>query len=228
MKKKVLIVEDDVNLGTTLAGALEMQEYTVSYLTCGDDVQNEIRTFGPDIIILDVMLNGRHTGFELAHQIRLDRETPILFTTSLDGTDDLQEGFSIRNTDYIRKPYKLVEVTLRMTNLLAGKENAPCPAQVTQIGSFSFDLQEQSLRYNAENIQLSSSEAAVLNLLCKNKGKYLKREVLIKTVWCEEDHKIKEGTLNNIITKLRKYLKADKTIVIDSRMGLGIRLLLEK
>ncbi|MEI8273675.1 MAG: response regulator [Paludibacter sp.] len=87
--KKVLIIEDDVNLGTTLAGNLEMEKYEVLYLTCIEDSLNKLNLFLPDIIILDVMLNGNIDGFELARQIRLEKDTPILFTTSRDGAKDI-------------------------------------------------------------------------------------------------------------------------------------------
>ena len=221
-----MIIEDDVNLGTTLQGALEMQDYKVSYLTCGDYALTEINSFEPDIIILDVMLNGALDGFELARKIRFERETPILFTTSGDSTEDLKEGFEVRNSDYVRKPYKFVEVTLRMANLLSGKNETSGPKE-TRIGSFFFNHQEQSLKYEAEKINLSASEAAVLNLLCQNTGDFIKRTDIVKSVWNEDDFRMKEATLNNIVSALRKYLSQDRRIILESRIGLGVRLLME-
>ena len=226
--KKALILEDDVNLGTTLAGALEMDDYNVLYLTCIENALNEIRLFSPDIIILDVMLNGSIDGFELARQIRMEKATPILFTTSKDGANDLLEGFSIRNTDYIRKPYKHVEVTLRMNNLLAIHSNTACNSSAIQIGSFCFNTNEQLLKFELDEIQLSSSETSLMNLLCDNIGKFIKRDVIVKAIWNEDDSKLKESTLNNIISNLRKYLRRDNTIILETRLGLGIRLIQER
>lgn len=225
--KKALILEDDINLGTTLAGALEMHDYKVLYLTCIENAMNEIRLFSPDIIILDVMLNGSIDGFELAKQIRLEKDTPILFTTSRDGSNDILEGFSIRNTDYIRKPYKHIEVTLRMNNLLASQNKVVCDATSIQIGSFCFNPNEQSLKFELDKIQLSSSETSLMKLLCDNIGKFVKRDVIVKAIWNEDDSKLKESTLNNIISNLRKYLRKDDTIMLESRLGMGIRLIMD-
>jgi DNA-binding response OmpR family regulator len=225
--KKALILEDDINLGTTLAGTLEMQDYKVLYLTCIENALNEIKLFSPDIIILDVMLNGSIDGFELARQIRLEKDTPILFTTSKDGSNDLLEGFSIPNTDYIRKPYKHVEVTLRMNNLLAIHSNKVRNSSAIQIGSFCFNSKEQSLKFELDEIQLSASETSLMNLLCDNIGKFMKRDVIVKTIWNEDDSKLKESTLNNITSNLRKYLRKDDKIILESRLGLGVRLILE-
>ena len=226
--KKALILEDDINLGTTLAGNLEMEKYEVLYLTCIENALNEIRLFSPDIILLDVMLNGSIDGFELARQIRLEKDTPILFTTSKDGSNDLLEGFSIRDTDYIRKPYKHIEVTLRMNNLLAIHSNTVFNSSAIQIGSFCFNTNEQLLKFELDEIQLSSSETALMKLLCDNIGKFIKRDVIVKAIWNENDSKLKESTLNNIISNLRKYLRRDDTIMLESRLGLGIRLIQER
>ena len=225
--KKALILEDDINLGTTLAGALEMQDYNVLYLTCIENALNEIRLFSPDIIILDVMLNGSIDGFELARQIRIEKDTPILFTTSKDGSNDLLEGFSIPNTDYIRKPYKHVEVTMRMDNLLAIHSNKKRNSSAIQIGSFCFNPNEQSLKFESDEIHLSTSEASLLSLLHANIGLFVKRDVIAKAIWNEDDSKLRGSTLNNIISNLRKYLRKDDKIILESRLGLGLKLILE-
>lgn len=224
--EKILIVEDDVNLGTTLSGALELQGYEVLYLTCVDNAMDEIQSFQPDLIVLDVMLNGRMDGFELGRLIRSSQNTPVLFTTSRDGTQDLQEGFSISNTDYIRKPYKFVEVKLRMDNLLALTKKEKIINEFFQIGSFCFKPKEQLLGYECENIHLNNHESEVLKLLCGNTDKFIPREIIISSVWNEADVKLKEGSLNNTLTRLRSYLKADKNISVQSRIGLGVKLVL--
>jgi len=223
--ERVLFIEDDINLGTAMCGALELQGYEVEYLTCADNAMEEIRSFRPDIIVLDIMLNGSMDGFEIARLIRTSQTTPILFTTSCDSTQDLKEGFSIPNTDYIRKPYKLIEVTIRLKNLLSAKtEKITGGITQIQIGSFIYNICEQTLIYNSEKIKLSPLENEVLKLLQNNAGSYVKRETIIKTVWNEIDPKIKENTLSNVITNLRKYFNPDKKITIDSRNRIGIRI----
>lgn len=226
--KRVLIVEDDVNLGTTLAGALETLDYKVLYLTCGDGVMDEYRCFNPELVILDVMLNSNLDGFEIAKLIRLENNVPILFTTSRDGNEDLKTGLSIENSDYVRKPYKLMEVTLRMKNLLSLNKEIAKKNEAICIGHFSFFPEEHSLRYECEKINLNNYESAVLALLCKNTDKYLSREDIIKSVWNENNSKLKDGSLNNTITRLRKYLNQDKKVILESRINLGVRLIINK
>ncbi len=222
--KRILLVEDDVNLGTTLAGALEMQDYQVEYLTNDKKALEKFQEFKPDIVILDVMLNGVLDGFEIAKLIRLENNTPILFTTSRDENIDFKTGLSIGNSDYVRKPYKLMEVEMRLANLLDLNEKTRKKVEPISIGHFRFLPDEQSLIYEFDKIRLNNYESAVLALLCKNTDKYLSREDIIKSVWNENNAKLKDGSLNNTITRLRKYLNQDKTVKLESRIGLGVKM----
>ncbi|MDR3651577.1 MAG: response regulator transcription factor [Paludibacter sp.] len=225
--KRILIVEDDVNLGTTLTGALEMQDYEVLYHTNGEQVMTKFREFKPDAVILDVILNGSIDGFEIGKLIRAEYNTPILFTTSRDGNEDFKQGFSIKNSDYVRKPYKLMEIALRLENLLSIQKRNVKKESTFQIGHFSFSPDEQSLRYDYEKIHLNNYESAVLDLLCKNIDTFISRKEIIEQIWHEKDAKLKEGSLNNIITSLRKYLNQDCHIELESRIKLGIKLKLK-
>lgn len=222
--KRILIVEDDVNLGTTLAGALEMHDFKVLYLTNGDQILEKVQHFEPDIVILDVMLNGTLDGFEIAKLIRKENNSPILFTTSRDGNEDLKTGFSIENTDYIRKPYRLIEVTLRIDNLLSLYEKTIKKIEPIFIGHFSFFPEEQSLKYEYDRIHLNNYESAVLALLCQNKNNFISRTKIIQAVWNENDPNLKEASLNNILTKLRKNLSQDANVTLETKIKLGVRL----
>lgn len=219
--KKILLIEDDVNLGTTLNGALESQQYEVHYLTGSSRVEEEMRLFQPDIVLLDVMLNEQLDGFDIARQIRKTSQVPILFTTSRDGNVDFATGFSLGNTDYVRKPYKLMEVLLRIERILAAQTNK----EAFRIGHFGFFPCEQSLRYDCGNIHLNSMETAVLTLLCKNEAVFVSKKTIIEMVWNETDPKLKEGSLNNVLSNLRKYLQKDSRILLESKVGLGVRLI---
>jgi len=221
--KKILIVEDDLNLGTTLAGVLESQSYIVRYLSSGKTVLNELQTFEPDIIILDVILNEELDGFDISKQIRSVYKTPILFATSRDGNDDFINGFSLDNTDYVRKPYKVMEVMKRIEKLL----EIQTKKESFSIGHFNFFPDEQSLKYDYGNISLNNYESAVLSLLCKNIGNFISRKTIIQVVWNLEDPKLKDASLNNIVTNLRKHLKKDNNVLLETRMGLGVRLVLK-
>ena len=223
---KILIVEDDVNLGIPLTGALEMQGYKVLYLTNGEQVIEEFLRFKPDIVILDIILNGLLDGFEIGELIRGKKDTPILFTTSRDGNEDFWAGFSIENTDYARKPYRLMEVMMRISNLLSRQNKTAANPEIFKIGHFCFSPEEQSLKYEYEEIHLNNHESAVLGLLCKNMGTFISREKIIEQVWHEQDAKLKEGSLNNILTNIRRYLNRDDSIGLESKIGLGVKLIL--
>jgi DNA-binding response OmpR family regulator len=222
--KRILIVEDDVNLGTTLADVLEMHDFKVLYLTNGDQILEKVKHFKPDIVILDVMLNGTLNGFEIAKLIRKENNSPILFTTSRDGNEDLKTGFSIENTDYIRKPYRLIEVTLRINNLLSLYEKTTKKIEPIPIGHFSFFPKEHSLKFEYDKIHLNNYESAVLVFLCQNKNNFIRRDKIIEAVWNEKDYSLKEGSLNNIITRLRKNLNQDTDVTLESKIKLGVRL----
>jgi len=221
---RVLIVEDDVNLGIPLTGALEMKNYQVRYLTAGDTVMEELRLFQPHIVLLDVILNGVLDGFEIGKQIRLESNVPILFTTSRDGNDDFKNGFSIGNTDYVRKPYRLIEVLLRMENLIGKQQCANAFDDAYHVGNYSFFPAEQSLQINDTVTHLNNYESAVLTLLCKNFNTFISKREIIECVWQVKETKIKEGSLNNILTNLRKYLNKDGSVRMESRINLGIKL----
>lgn len=117
--KKVLIVEDDVNLGKTLAVMLEVKKMVVHYSDGYDDVLSTLNQFNPDIILMDIMLPGDEDGFKIAGKIRKSKNpVPIIFITSLDGMPVMKKAFSFENVDYINKPFRVQEVLSRMDKLL--------------------------------------------------------------------------------------------------------------
>ena len=229
--KKILLIEDDVNLGLPLTGALEMQDYKVSYLSNDEHALKEFRKFRPDLVLLDIALNGKLDGFDIAKLIRLESDIPILFTTSRDGNDDFKTGFSIANTDYVRKPYRLMEVNLRIEKLLSRQKEVLTKQEVIskkkdvfQIGNYSFLPFEQLLQYEAEKIHLNNYESAVLCMLCRNMNVFVSRKEIIEEVWNVDDPSMKDGSLNNILSILRKHLSKDDSISIESIIKLGIKL----
>lgn len=217
---KVLVIEDDLNLGTTLAGVLETQNFDVKYLSSGLEALAEFEKFQPDVVLLDVMLNEELDGFDIGRQIRGISNVPIVFTTSRDGNSDFVDGFSIGNTDYIRKPYRMMEVMVRVEKMLASRKKK----EAFLLGNFSFFPGERSLRYHSDDIHLNNYESAVLNLLCENVGSFVTRAWIIREVWGELDPKLKEGSLNNIVYNLRRYLQKDDKVSLVTQVGLGVKL----
>lgn len=220
--QKILFVEDDVNLGLPVAGALEDKGYGVKYLTSGSALKEEMAVFEPDLLLLDVNLNEQFDGFDLARQIRFYSNIPVIFTTSRTENDDFEQGFAISNMDYVRKPYRLAELLKRVERMWQSSE----PVAVFRLGIFTFNSGEYSLQTEGNKQQLNHYEAEVLHELCNCRGQFIDRATLIQKIWKVSDPKLKDGSLNNVLSQLRKYMAADSSIQIESRAKLGVMLML--
>lgn len=218
--QKILFVEDDVNLGLPVAGALEDKGYRVKYLTSGSTLKEEMAVFEPDLLLLYVNLNEQFDGFDLARQIRLYSNVPVIFTTSRTENDDFEQGFAISNMDYVRKPYRLAELLKRVERMWQSSE----PVAVFRLGVFTFNSGEYSLQTEGNKQQLNHYEAEVLHELCNCRGQFIDRATLIQKIWKVSDPKLKDGSLNNVLSQLRKYMAADSSIQIESRAKLGVML----
>lgn len=218
--QKILFVEDDVNLGLPVVGALEDKGYRVKYLTSGSALKEEMAVFEPDLLLLDVNLNEQFDGFDLARQIRLYSNIPVIFTTSRTENDDFEQGFAISNMDYVRKPYRLAELLKRVERMWQSSE----PVTVFRLGIFTFKSGEYSLQTEGNTQQLNHYEAEVLHELCNCRGQFINRATLIQKIWKVSDPKLKDGSLNNVLSQLRKYMAADNSIQIESRAKLGVML----
>jgi len=221
---KILLIEDDINLGTTLMGALEMMDYKVRHIFNGDNIIKELADFQPQLILLDVNLNTTLDGFDIGKKVRKKYQTPIIFTTSRDESEDLKTGFSIINTDYVRKPYRVIEIEMRIKNLLSKQVSNSELENIFRFGDFSFYPYEHSVRYEGTKFHLNNYETAVLELLCQNKDTFVSKQKIIELVWNTEQPKLKEGALNNVLSNLRKYLKLSTSIEFECRVGLGVKL----
>jgi DNA-binding response OmpR family regulator len=223
--EKILIVEDDMNLATAVAGTLEMSGYQVKHLLDGNNILEVISEFVPDVILMDVMLNDDQNGFELTKQVRSNSNIPIIFTTSRQESRDIETGFSFPNTDYIRKPYRVAEVLIRVKNILQrGKQQEEI--YPLYIGEYRFYPNQRSLKFEKRSTKLTIIDSAVLHLLHTNINKFISREEIVRKIWGVENVRLKDGSLNNTTSRLRKYLKNDTNVHIESRNALGIRLLL--
>ncbi len=225
--KKVLIVEDDLNLGTTMAGTLEIKKMHVCYSEGDGDVMDIFHRFKPDIVLLDVVLFGEKSGFQIAKDIRKNHSTPIIFITALDAADDMKKAFSFENIDYINKPFNIMEVLLRINKILSHQTKFDMIGNYFKLGDLAFYPGENALKMGEKGIRLSNCEAAVLGVLCNHLDLFVSRSEIIMTVWGVDDYKIKEGSLNNIISSLRKQTADEPRLKIESVIKLGVRLILE-
>jgi len=225
---KILLAEDDKNLGTVLKAYLDAKKYKTTLCVNGQEAKDEFTKNSYDFMILDVMMPIKD-GFTLAREIReTNTDIPILFLTAKSLQDDKMEGFKIGADDYLTKPFSMEELLVRIEAILrrtqANKPNSN--KEFFTIGKFSFDVTRHILSTEGENQKLTSKEAELLKMLCANKNETLDRSVALKQIW-HDDSYFNARSMDVYVTKLRKYLKSDPTIEILNVHGVGFKLITE-
>lgn len=224
MSIKVLYVEDEVFLGKIVKETLESRGFEVVMETDGAHVVRVFEDAQPDICILDVMLPNRN-GFELAEDIRkLNEDMPIIFLTAKTQTEDVVRGFKLGGNDYIRKPFSMEELIVRIENALRVKQ----ATQITisgdslAIGRYQFHLNRQVLAIGSQEKKLSYREAELLKYLWQHRNDVIDRRELLNHIW-GNDSFFNSRNLDVYITKLRGYLKDDTAVEILTIKGVGYR-----
>ncbi len=224
---KVLLVEDEVNLGNLLRDYLNAKGYETTLCEDGEQGFDTFAKNNFDICILDVMLPLKD-GFTLAKEIRMvNSEIPIIFLTAKSLPDDRIEGFKSGADDYLTKPFNMEELLLRIQAILKRTNSNPFETDqdgVFTIGKFSFDSNKQLLTLGSESRKLTSKESELLRLLAKNANKVLDRNFALKSIW-QDDSYFNARSMDVYITKLRKYLKEDPEIEILNIHGKGFKLI---
>jgi two-component system, OmpR family, response regulator VicR len=223
MKHKILYVEDEPFLSKVVKETLEHQGFEVQLVKDGALVVQAFDRFEPDICVLDVMLPNID-GFALGRIIKVRRpEIPIIFLTAKSFTEDVLTGFEVGATDYVRKPFSIEELIVRIQNQLRLRMNTPVQpavAQPIQLGSYIFSPDRLELKYGEEHIKLSYRETQVLSLLTTNLNQPTDRKELLLAVW-GDDSFFNSRTLDVYIRKLRTYLQNDPKIEIITLKGKG-------
>jgi DNA-binding response OmpR family regulator len=223
MSVKVLLVEDDPNLGFVIKDNLAQKKYDVTLSTNGEDAFIEFNNNTFDLCLLDVML-PKKDGFSLAQQIRLtNKEIPILFITAKGMLEDKVIGFKSGGDDYLVKPFSMEELCLRLEVFLRRAKQANANESIFKIGSYDFDFKNQRLQHSSGHKNLTEKEAQVLKLLCQNRTRILKREEILKTVWGQDDY-FMGRSLDVFISRLRKLLKEDPQIQITNFHSVGFKI----
>lgn len=226
IKPKLLIVEDDPNLGQILREYLEVKGYDPTLCTDGEAGYSTFTHNDFDMCILDVMM-PKKDGFTLAKEIReKSKNVPIIFLTAKSMKEDTIEGLKIGADDYLTKPFSMEELLLRMKAIFrrtSGSANGISEKQQFDIGSLHFDAHLNLLKTPTEEIKLTSKENALLLLFCQNLNKTVDRaEALIK-IW-HDDSYFNARSMDVYIAKLRKYLKEDERLKILTVHGQGFKL----
>ncbi len=228
MSIKILYVEDELFLGKIVKETLESRGFEVVMETDGADVLRSFEDEQPDICILDVMLPHR-SGFEIAEDIRkINDDIPILFLTAKTQTEDLVHGFKIGGNDYIRKPFSMEELIVRIENALRVRKEEPIVTmgESIQIGNYIFHVNKQVLRFGAIDKKLSYREAELLKYLYLNSNAIIDRKDLLNHIW-GNDSFFNSRNLDVYITKIRSYLKEDSNLEILTIKGVGYRFVRE-
>jgi DNA-binding response OmpR family regulator len=222
---KVLYVEDELFLARIVKESLESRGFEVYMESDGAKVLTAFRKVQPDICVLDVMLPNMD-GFELAEEIRkMDSGIPILFLTAKTQTEDVVKGFSLGGNDYIRKPFSMEELIVRINNAMRYKSDEPAKlsGESVQIGRYIFQLNRQILQIGDEEKKLSYRESELLKVLVSQKNNIVDRKDILNLLW-GSDSFFNSRTLDVYITKLRSYLKGDPSIEIITIKGIGYRM----
>jgi DNA-binding response OmpR family regulator len=228
MSIKILYVEDELFLGKIVKETLESRGFEVVMETDGADVLRSFEDEQPDICILDVMLPHR-SGFEIAEDIRkINDDIPIIFLTAKTLTEDLVHGFKIGGNDYIKKPFSMEELIVRVENALRVRKEEPALAlgETIQIGKYSFHLNKQILRFGVIDKKLSYRETELLKYLYLNSNAIIDRRELLNHIW-GNDSFFNSRNLDVYITKIRSYLKEDPNLEIITIKGVGYRFVRE-
>ncbi len=225
-KTKLLLAEDDENLGLLLKEYLVAKGYDADLYPDGEAAYKGFMKEHYDICILDVMM-PKKDGFTLAKDIKIvNAEIPVLFLTAKNMKEDVLEGFKLGADDYITKPFSMEELIMRIEAILrrTAQEGQASSQQIFTLGKFSFDTRKQTLIEGENTVKLTTKESDLLKLLCQNANKVLERNYALKSIWIDDNY-FNARSMDVYITKLRKHLKEEPTVEIINVHGKGYKLI---
>ena len=232
-KTKILLVEDEATLAVIVRDTLKLQGFEVITADNGEQGLQMFFRERPDVVVADVMMPNMD-GFEMVRRIRnKDVSTPVLFLTALSETEDVVRGFEAGANDYLRKPFGMLELIVRI-KALAGRVFIPAEAPQEEpaeyvIGDYQLDTLKEQLIFANENITatvipLSHRESEILRLLCCNKGEVVDNKDVLLQLWGDDSY-FNTRSLHVFITKLRRKLSRDSRVRIINVRGIGYKLI---
>jgi DNA-binding response OmpR family regulator len=214
----ILLAEDDADLRSILSQYLELNGFSVVQAENGSEGLKHFREEHLDICLLDIIMPVMD-GFELAKQIRkIDSGMPIIFLTARNQKEDRLKGLKLGADDYITKPFEVEELILRIQNIL--RRSGRVGAESIQLGGFEFRFDELTLSGFSQMNQMTLKEAEFLKYLIENKNAVLKRETILEDLWGENDYFLGRS-MDVFVTRLRKYLKPELSVSLDTIRGVG-------
>lgn len=227
MKKiRILLAEDDPNLGLLLNNYLMLKEYETTLVTDGAQALKLFRKEKFTLCLLDVMM-PEMDGFTLAREIRaIDEHIPVIFLTAKNLKEDIIEGFRSGADDYLTKPFSMEELVYRIEAIMrrSSKRESEAAMDHYSIGGFTFDVTKQLLTLKTQSHKLTTKESELLELLCRHRNEVLERNFALKSIWIDDNY-FNARSMDVYITKLRKYLKNDPAVAILNIHGKGYKLI---
>ena len=223
-KTTILLAEDEPALGQIIKESLETREFNVLLCENGEKALQIYQEQQPELLVLDVMM-PKKDGFTLAKEIRKENvEIPIIFLTAKSQTKDVIEGFSIGGNDYLKKPFSIEELIVRINNLL-NRIKLQKNSEIISVGNYTFNFPKQTLQFNTDEVvQLTHREAHLLFHLIKSKNQVLNRSFILKKLWGDDDF-FNARSMDVFISKLRKKLSNDNSIQILNVRGFGYKMI---
>lgn len=221
-KAKILYVEDDVYLSYVTKDNLELKGYVIVWVKNGEEALQAFREESFDLCILDIML-PRLDGFSVAEVIRKENEDiPILFLSAKTLKEDRIKGLTIGGDDYITKPFSIEELVLKIEVFLKRSkiQKTESTQNLAELGKLYFDFENLELSDNETSSRLTLREAELLNLFCQNKNRLLKKEEILNNLW-KDDSYFLSRSLDVFVSRLRKHLKKDSRLRIETIHGVG-------
>ncbi len=226
---RILLAEDDKNLGNILKQYLEAKGYPIVLSPDGEAALEQFKKNDFDFLILDVMM-PKMDGFTLAKEIRkMDTRIPILFLTAKNMKEDRIQGFELGADDYLTKPFSMEELLLRIKAILKRTQAAVKKPEdnIYKFGKFTFDYNRQLLISGDKEEKLTSKEAELLKLFCDNMNEVLDRTLALNKIWYNDSY-FNARSMDVYITKLRKYLKGDPNVELINVHGVGFKLIVSE
>lgn len=224
---KILLAEDDPNLGSLLQEYLTLKGYEADLAPNGDEALNRFVKTEYDLCIFDVMM-PKKDGFTLAKEVRsANAAIPIIFLTAKSMKEDTLQGFRVGGDDYLTKPFSMEELLARMEAVLrrSQKADAGTPkATAFQVGAYQFDSERQTLTNGVESFKLTSRESELLKLFCQHLNQPISRSFALKSIWGDDSY-FNARSMDVYLSKLRKYLRHDPNIQIINLHGEGFKMM---
>jgi DNA-binding response OmpR family regulator len=224
---RIFLVEDDLSFGSVLKSYLELNDYQVEWVDDGKYAVEHFRKGAFDICILDVML-PHVDGFTIATEVRkMNPTVPIVFLTAKKLKDDVLKGYGAGGDDYVTKPFDTEILLAKIKAIIQRRDIHDDSRDVYEIGKFVFNSRLRTLSCNNKEVKLSPKEAQLLEMLAVNPNALISREMALKKIWGSDDY-FTARSMDVYVTKLRKYLADDPSLVIKNIHGAGFQLIIKE